>query len=94
MNRTIAIVLTLVTMLCCGLPGLALLCTAALAGVGAQMPDVAQTYSPREIGLGIGIYVCGGLFLLLIPVIVGVISFRASKSNTPTTDIIDVPPTS
>jgi membrane protein implicated in regulation of membrane protease activity len=96
MNRTTAIIVTIVTALLCGIPSLVLLCLGVLALFGAQMPEVmAQNpgSTPEEIMLGAGMFLCFGAVLLVIPILVGVFSFRLSKKEE--TAIVDyVPPSS
>jgi hypothetical protein len=92
MTRTAAIVFTVLTVLFCGLPGLAMLGTAALAAAVPELRD--KMYSPEEIWMGIGVYIFGGLVLLFVPLIVGIVSFKRSKPKAPATEIIDVPHTS
>lgn len=97
MNRTVAIVITVVTALACGLPSFVLMCFGVLALVGAQMPDVmAQNPStPEEVTLGAAMFLCVGAVLLVIPILVGIFSFRFSSKDGSVTDTIDyIPPAS
>jgi hypothetical protein len=96
MNRTTAIVATVITSLACGIPSLILLCFGGLALMGTQMPEVmAQNpdSAPGDVMMGAGMFLCVGAVLLIIPVLVGVFSFRLSKKED--TDVIDyIPPAS
>ena len=85
MNRTTAIVITVVTVLLCGCPGLALAALGVMAVFGSQMPEVmAQNPStPEEALLGAGMFICIGAVLVLIPVIAGILSFRYARSAEP-----------
>jgi hypothetical protein len=85
MNRPVAIGLTIFTAVCCGLPGLAGLCLGVLALLGSQMPEVvAQNQNtPEEIITGAAIFLCAGLAFVVIPVVVGLVSFRLSKPPEP-----------
>ena len=99
MNRTTAIVATIVTSLACGVPSLILICLGVVALFGTQMPEVmAQNpgSTTEEVILGAGIFLCFGAVLLIIPILVGVFSFRLSKKEeTNTIDTIDyIPPAS
>lgn len=99
MNRTIAIILTIITALACGLPSLVLICLGVFALFGAQMPEVmAQNpaATPEDIMLGAGVLLCFGAVLLVIPILVGVLSFRVSrKEESGSIDTIDfIPPAS
>ena len=84
MNRNIAIILTIVTVLCCGCPGLYSLgnfvfsffyvspdTTRALAGSGL---DPATVLLMSRL-----LVLCGGLLGLVIPLAVGFVSFRMAK---------------
>lgn len=86
MNRTTAIVLTVVSSLLCGLPGIALMCLTALGVLGTNTPGFYEQNpgsTPEQTWLGAGFLVCMSLLLLIIPVIVGVLSFRISKPAEP-----------
>ena len=94
MNRTTAIVATIVTALACGIPSLILICLGVLALSGTQMPEVmAQNpdTTPEQVVLGAGMFLCFGAVLLIIPILVGVFSFRLSKKNE-TTEMDYFPP--
>lgn len=84
MNRTTAMIVTIVSALLCGIPSLVLMCLGVLALFGAQMPEVmAQNpaSTPEEVMLGAGMFLCFGAVLLIIPILVGVFSFRMSKKE-------------
>ena len=86
MNRTTAMIVTIVTALACGLPSLVLICLGVLALFGAQVPEVmAQNpnSTSQDVMLGAGMFLCFGAVLLIIPILVGVFSFRLSKKNEP-----------
>ena len=86
MNRTTAMIVTIVTALACGLPSLVLICLGVLALFGAQVPEVmAQNpnSTSQDVMLGAGMFLCFGVVLLIIPILVGVFSFRLSKKNEP-----------
>lgn len=96
MNRTTAIVVTIVTALACGIPSLVLLCFGVLALFGTQMPEVmAQNpgSTTEDVVLGAGMFLCIGAVLLVIPILVGVFSFRLSKKEEPS-NIDYIPPAS
>ena len=88
MNRTVAIVLTIITSLFCGLPGIAACLFGAQIALGSTNPDFIAGFvegsngmSP-DIILPIGLGVMGfALLLIAIPVLVGYITFRMSKSE-------------
>jgi len=84
MNRTVAIVLTVATVIACGLPSIVLMCLGALALVGTQIPEVmAQNpgSTTEEVVLGAVMFLCVGAVLLIVPVLVGIFSFRLSKKE-------------
>ena len=84
MNRTTATIATVVTSLACGIPALILMCLGVLALMGTQMPEVmAQNpgSSAQDVSLGAGMFLCFGAVLLIIPILVGVFTFRMSKKE-------------
>ncbi|MDX9992898.1 MAG: hypothetical protein RBS68_12740 [Anaerolineales bacterium] len=85
MNKTIAIIITAFTALCCGLPGLGLICTGALAATGSQMPEVmAESAStPQEVLIGTVMFLCLGAILLIVPFVAGFVSFKMIKPAEP-----------
>lgn len=96
MNRTTAMIVTIVSALLCGIPSLVLLCFGVLALFGTQMPEVmAQNpaSTPEEVMLGAGMFLCFGAVLLIIPILVGIFSFRLSKKEE-TASIDYIPPSS
>lgn len=85
MNKNTAIGITIATALLCGCPGLVLAVMGIMAAFGSQVPEVmAQNpNSPQDVLLGSGMFLCFGAILILIPIVAGILSFRAAKSNTP-----------
>ncbi|NJC97250.1 MAG: hypothetical protein FIB03_13105, partial [Anaerolineae bacterium] len=84
MNRTTAMIVTIVSALACGIPSLVLMCLGVLALFGAQVPEVmAQNpgSTPQDVMLGAAMFLCFGGVLLVIPILVGVFSFRLSKKE-------------
>lgn len=96
MNRSTAIIATIVTSLACGIPAFILMCLGGLAMLGTQMPEVMAQYpgsTMQEVVVGSGMFLCFGVVLLFVPILVGVFSFRLSKKEQ--TDVIDyIPPAS
>jgi hypothetical protein len=94
MSKTVAIIITAVTALCCGLPGLGLMCMGALAAMGSQMPEVmAESAStPQEVLTGTIMFLCVGLILLVIPFVAGLISFKMIKPEEPVYFGENIPP--
>ena len=85
MSRALAIVLTILAVLICGLPGLGLICFGGLAAIGGASPEIMSQVegTTQDLMLGVIMFVCGGLFLLCIPVAVGLLSFRLSRQVEP-----------
>jgi hypothetical protein len=82
MNRTVAIVITLVTVLCCACPGfgLCLFSVLGLAGVPVTTTlNGSSNTAPMPTGVGIAM-ICGSLILILIPVAVGFFTLRKAKA--------------
>lgn len=94
-KRTLGIILTIVTAVFCGCPGLLFCLGGAMtaAGLGAQYTtDVLGTTGAGELPTGYGyVFLCLGLIGIAIPIIIGVVMLRKPKA-VPPTDI--VPPAS
>ena len=85
MSRTLAIALTIIAVLLCGLPWLGLICFGTLGAVGGTSPDVMSGFqgTAEDLKVGVILFVCGGLLLLFIPLAVGLLSFRLSRQAEP-----------
>ncbi len=82
MNRTTAIILTVATALLCGCPGLFVCLGGVLTavGLGTYTSDLMGTASSGATPTWYGVAgICGGLFLIAIPVIVGILTLRKKK---------------
>lgn len=93
-KRTLGIILTIVTALFCGCPGLfiCLMGGLAAAGLGTYTTDVLGTTAAGDLPTGYGFgMLCLGLILVAIPIVVGVLMLRKPKTTMPV-DV--VPPTS
>lgn len=95
MTRTTAIIITAITALCCGCPGLSAMCLGVLAISGTQMPEVmAQSgYTPEQTILSASLYLCGGLIALIVPFVAGFVSFRMVKPEPVAAMPDNLPPT-
>lgn len=96
MNRTTATIVTSVTAFACGIPSLVLICFGVLALFGTQMPEVmAQNpgSTTEDVMLGAGMFLCFGAALLIVPILVGIFTFRMSKKEEPE-NIEYIPPAS
>jgi hypothetical protein len=96
MNRTTAIIVTIVSALACGVPSLILMCLGVAALFGAQSSEImAQNpgSSTEDVMFGSGMLLCFGAVLLIIPILVGVFSFGLSK-KTESMNIDYIPPAS
>ena len=83
MSRTVAIIVTIIAALFCGLPGLALFCFGSLGGVGGLLPGglVNTQGTPQDLLLGVTMFVCIGLLMMAVPVAVGWLAFQVSKAE-------------
>jgi len=96
MDRTVAMVLTIVTPLTCSIPSFKLLCLGVLALLGTRMPEVMVQhpgFTTEEVILGVIMILCAGTVLLLVPILVGFFSFRFSIEEEPAS-FDYIPPTS
>ncbi|MFZ6030704.1 MAG: hypothetical protein ACOYYS_23610 [Chloroflexota bacterium] len=100
-KRTIGIIATVVTVLCCGCPGLTFCLSGVmtLLGFGTYNISVPGSSSsgqtPPVYGL---LFLCLAVILVAIPVIVGVVTLRRAKENAATVGSVDfnepLPPSS
>jgi len=84
MKRSTAIIMTIVASLACGLPSLIMVCIGAFALLGTQMPEVMASNpnaNPGNVTLGAWMFICFGGVVLVIPILVGIFSFRLSASD-------------
>lgn len=84
MNKTTAIILTVVAAVICGCPGLVLAGMGVVAAFGSQSPEImAQnpTATAEDALLGAGMFICVGAILILIPIIVGFLTIRYAKPD-------------
>jgi hypothetical protein len=78
MNRTVGIVLTIITVLCCACPGLAFCFAGAAVAAGVPVTTTlggvssSQSYPPMY---GIAL-ICLSVILILIPIAVGFFTLR------------------
>jgi hypothetical protein len=78
MNRTVGIVLTIVTVLCCACPGFGLCIFGGLIAAGQPVTSTlngvesVETY-PAAYGIGL---LCLALIMIVIPIGVGFFAFR------------------
>jgi len=81
-RRTIGIIATVVTALCCGCSGLSMCLWGALAAAGlgtftTELGDMTQTGSvPMGVGLAV---MCLGIIFIAIPIVVGFVTLRKPK---------------
>ena len=86
MHRTVAKVLTIVTAFACDIPSIRLLCLGILTLLGTRMPEVMmQTPGSitKEVILEVVMVLFVGAVLLLVPILVGIFSFRFSIEEEP-----------
>ncbi len=80
-KRTVGIIATIVTALACGLPGIGLICTGALALVGGATNETGSALQNTVIG-AVG-FVIGGGILILIPILVWFFGLRRARGVQP-----------
>jgi UPF0716 family protein affecting phage T7 exclusion len=86
-QKTLGIVATIAAVVLCGCPGLALLCTGALAAAGASMPD-ANVEDPQSALVGGLLMLCVAALMLVVPLLVGYFTLRA-RPKLARAEIID-----
>jgi hypothetical protein len=93
-KRTLGIILTIATALCCGCPGIFICLFGGLtaAGVSTYNTDVfgATGSGPLPAGYGFGM-LCLGIIFVVIPIVIAIVMLRKPKA-APSVDA--VPPTS
>lgn len=85
MNKTTAIWATVAAALLCGCPGFGLVLLGALAALGTQMPEAmaGNESPPEDILLGAAAFACIGMLLILVPIVVGGVSFGFPRDAEP-----------
>jgi hypothetical protein len=85
-NRTTAIILTVVSVLLCGCPGLSMCLFGVWAATGTA-PDFWNGYGnfPGWVGFAL---LCVAIILIAIPVVVGILTLRKKK----VADVGPIPP--
>jgi hypothetical protein len=79
-KKTTGIIVTVVTAILCGCPGLAGLCIGFVASIASFSPDA--TDDPRSVLTGGLIFLCISLILIAIPVIVGILTLRKGPNSS------------
>ena|SRR5688572_27037206 len=84
-KRTVGIVATAITALCCGCPGLFSLCWGAIAAIASFMPgaeiNIGGSSDPTTaLWTGIGAC-CGGIIFVAIPIAVGFVMLRNKAAD-------------
>ncbi|MEJ5239612.1 MAG: hypothetical protein WHS87_00225 [Anaerolineales bacterium] len=97
MDRKTATILTAVTAVICGCPGLASLCFGsffALAGAtpGAEIDVFGSSDPSSALALGLGM-ACFGVLGVLVPIIVGFVTLRKKKAESSVFPEEPLPPT-
>jgi hypothetical protein len=95
MNRNTSIILTVVTALLCGCPGI-LFCISGAVTAAGLMPYTATLNGVSDQGIVPSSYgfamLCLSLILIAIPVVIGVVTLR--KKPAPVMDNEPIPPAS
>jgi hypothetical protein len=81
-NKTVGIIATVVTALCCGCSGISMCLWGAMAaaGVATYTYEAGKVSEEGSVPAGVGIAVlCVGLIFIAIPVVVGFLTLRGKK---------------
>jgi len=85
MNRTVGIILTVVTVLCCACPGFGLCIGGAMVAAGVPIKttlngvETSQIY-PASYGI---VLLCLALIFIVIPIVVAFFTFRNKPAAAP-----------
>jgi hypothetical protein len=91
-SRTGAIIGTVAAIVLCGLPGLCLLCPAAVAIFANQVPNPSSSYG-ETLSPAWGILpLCLSIVFIVIAVLVPVLTLRKKKAPTEPTPVDILPP--
>lgn len=93
-KRTLGIILTIGTALCCGCPGVFLCLMGGLtaAGLSNYTTDVLGTTGTGQLPAGYGFgMLCLGIIFVVIPIVIAIVMLRKPKAG-PSVDV--VPPAS
>ena len=93
-KRTLGIILTIGTALCCGCPGIFICLFGGLtaAGVSTYNTDFLGTTGSGQLPAGYGFgMLCLGIIFVVIPIVIGILMLRKPKA-APSVDV--VPPAS
>jgi hypothetical protein len=87
-KRTLGIILTVVTVLFCGCPGLGLCLAGGItaAGYGNYAMDLQGRSGVLPTGYGYGM-LCAGLIAVAIPIVIGIVMLRKPKSVPPADNV-------
>ena len=77
MERNTAIIVTAASAILCGCPGLAILCIGSFSTLGGMIGDI-DGEPAAAIGVGLA-FLCLGLLMAAIPVVVGVLTLRTKS---------------
>lgn len=80
-TKTGGIIATLATLVLCGLPGLILLCIGAIWTISP--PPATRTDNSGYVVFIYATFICGGLLLMLIPLVVGFFTLRKKSPSVP-----------
>ena len=86
-KKQVGLIVTAVTVVLCGCPGLCLLVFGALTVSGS---DLVDTYGNYQL-LGAGL-ICMALLMVLVPIGAGVYTFLQSQKENEIEEIEEIPP--
>lgn len=86
-KKKVGLIVTAVTVLLCGCPGLCLLVFGLLTVTDSNLVDTSGNYELLGAAM-----ICGALLMVLIPIGAGVYTFLQSKKEADVGEIEEVPP--
>jgi hypothetical protein len=93
-KKMVGIIATVATVLCCACPGLFMCLFGVLGLVGAPVTtELNGVQSVDQMGTGVALaLICGSLFMIIIPIVVGFVTLRPKKEVVATYDNSPLPP--
>lgn len=88
-KKKVGLIVTAVTVVLCGCPGLCLLVFGGLMAVGGSVPSeyVDTTGDPLLVGM---VFLCLGLLLTVLPIGAGIYTFLQSRKEADAEELEDI----
>ena len=88
-KKQVGLIVTAVTAVLCGCPGLCILAFGGLMAFGGSMPSeyVETTGNPVAVGIA---FLCFGLIMAVIPVGAGIFTYLQSKKDSEVEEIEEI----